>query len=74
MWSKHAYVFSCVVCWGFKLVLDPFVPILEYMQVGTLLVACLSEVWVGLHEAEHVSALLENPVSAAERGFGRRTC
>ena len=71
---KACYVLRCVFGWGFKLVLDPFVPILEYMQVGNLLVACLSEVWIGLHEAEHVSALLENPVSAAERWFGCRTC
>ena len=64
----------CVVCWGFKVVLDPFVHILEYMLVEKLWFLCLSKIGKVWREAEQGSAILENPASAAEGRFGRRTC
>ena len=66
-------MFRCVVCWGCKLVLDPFVPILEYMQVVEVWFACFGclEGLGGLfvHEAE----FWMNSGSAAEARFDRRT-
>ena len=48
--------------------------ILEYMNVEKLWFVCLGEFGEVWHEAEQGSAILENPASAAEGRFGRRTC
>ena len=43
-----------VVVWGFKLVVDPFVHVHEYMRVVVWLVACLSVLGEVVHENSRI--------------------